>query len=198
MSRSLLNFFRDNNLNNEIIFHYNEITLLGGKKDKAPIFEKNNRYHYYIPLKTPINGYNRIVVSPNAESYIDKNKYNLNLERLRIDFFPWPEIVLASEKYLKNGYHEERDSIDDVYTRFDFIGDRIYDKLKPQYNEIIYKGIKAITEYNIEYPLNLRDKMKRDNRNYNYDEEDDNWYEDKSTGDIRDAYESGEYLPEDW
>lgn len=134
MSRSILNFFRDNSLNHKFYICYNELAVEGGKKEISPIFEKNNRYNYYIPLAPPINGYKRIVVSLNAEAYICENISDLNLDRLRIDFFPWPEIVLASEKYLKNGYHEERDSIENVYTRFSFKGNFLYNNLKPQYN----------------------------------------------------------------
>lgn len=196
MSRSLLNFFRDNNLNNEIYLFYNEITVEGGKREISPIFEKNNRYNYYIPLETPINGFKRIVVSQRAEAYISKNKSNLNLNRLRIDFYPWPEIVLASEKYL--GYHEERDSVDDVYTRFTFKGEFMYNKLKPQYKEVVFMGFKAITEFIIELPSRFSENLLGCSETEEYDDVIDSDIDESNYNDLEDAFYSGEYLPEDW
>lgn len=198
MSRSILNFFRDNNLNNEFYLYYNVLTVDGGKKEISPVFEKNNRYNYYIPLEAPINGYKRIVVSLNAEAYICQNQSNLNLDRLRIVFFPWPEIVLASEKYLKNGYHEERDSIDDVYTRFTFKGNFLYNNLKPLYKKLYFMGFKAITDFKIELPSNIFENPIERSGIEEYVDTTDFDIDDSNYNDVEDAFYSGEYLPEDW
>lgn len=98
MSISLLNFFRSHNLNNEFYICYNANNVDNG--EYYPIYEGINEYKYYIPLQTPIRRYNRIVVSPNAANYIEENMPDLDLKRLRISFYPWPEMVLASTKYL--------------------------------------------------------------------------------------------------
>lgn len=184
-------FFRQYKLSNEFYIYYNA-KLLKGEEVVFPVYEGYNEYKYYIPLDNPIDGYNRIVISSNAVKYIEDNKSNLDLRRLRISFYPWPEIILANKKYLDNGYHNEVDSIDDVYIRFDFIGNFMYHKSVPAYGKLIFRGLKAITNFNTEHKPLPRTS---------YDDKDieEDYYPDESSyDDVEDAFYSGEYLPEDW
>lgn len=105
-SMSLLNFFRSHKLNNEFYICYNSNDI--DSREYYPIYRRvYNEYRYYIPLTIPIEGYNQVVVSAKAATYIDEHMTDLDLKRLRISFYPWPEVILISPISLKNGYYDE-------------------------------------------------------------------------------------------
>lgn len=151
ISVSLLNFFRKYNLEKDFYLFYNSIE--GWNQTSLPIYVSDIPYKYYLPLKTPIKGYKRIVVSSNAANYIEKNISNLDLTRLRIKFMPWPEIVLVSERFHRSVYHQENDCIQDVLTRFEIKGEYMYSNHIPSYSTLNFMGIKQNTNFEIELPL---------------------------------------------
>lgn len=150
MSESLINFFRKNCLRKDFCIYYN--VDYDNELGYSPIYEANNGYKFYIPLDVPIDGFKRIVVSENAARYIENNLGNLELRRLRISFYPWPEMVLMSKENFKNRIHEELDSIKDVCIRFEIKGDNMYHNNVPTYKILNFLGIKQCMNYHKEYP----------------------------------------------
>lgn len=150
MSESLINFFRKHNLSKDFYIYFNVDE--NSDKKYSPIYENNNEYKYYIPLCEPINQYNRIVISANAAKYIDDNLGNIDLNRLRVSFYPWPEISLMNEVNYRRRIHDEFDSIHGVLIRFDFRGDYSFYNLVPTYKTLNFLGIKRCVDYEIEYP----------------------------------------------
>ncbi len=162
MSESLINFFRKNRLRKDFCIYYNVDNF--NEQGYSPVYVGNNSYKFYIPLDIPIDGFNRIVVSENAAKYIERNLGNLELQRLRISFYPWPEIVLMSKENFKKGIHDEFDSIKDVSIRFEIKGDYMYHKNVPTYQTLNFLGIKQCLNYRKEYPerynLNVMTRVK--------------------------------------
>lgn len=162
MSDSLINFFRKNRLKKDFCIYYN--VDHSNELGYSPVYEANNRYKFYIPLDIPIDGFNRIVVSENAAKYIEDNLENLELRRLRISFYPWPEIVLISKDNFKKGLHGEFDGIKDVCIRFEIKGDYMYHNDVPTYKTLNFLGIKRCMVYQKEYPqrcnLNVMTRVK--------------------------------------
>lgn len=171
MSESLINFFRKNCLKQEFFIQYNIDT--NSEEGYSPVYEANNEYKYYIPLNSPINGFNRIVVSKNAAKYIKEYLCNIELKRLRVSFYPWPEIVLVSEQNYKKGIHDELDSVHDVVIRFDIKGELMYRNIVPDYKCLHFVGIKKCHDYKKEYPkrynLNVMTRVKFLLDNFNKD-----------------------------
>ena len=123
-----------------------EIYFNSNEKDEDswviyPIVEGKTSYHYYIPLQVNINGYDRILVSSRSADYLKQFPERIN--KLRIQFFPWPEVVLPYRDNQES--FEEQDSIDYVMTRYKCVNGILYDKDRiPLYSKLVFDGFKRV------------------------------------------------------
>ena len=74
----------------------------------------------------------------------------------------------------------------------------MYNKLKPQYKEVVFMGFKAITEFIIELPSRFSENLLGCSETEEYDDVIDSDIDESNYNDLEDAFYSGEYLPEDW
>ena len=142
-SKSLFNFFLDNNLPQEVNIFYNSRIKYNEEWLISPVVEGRTYYTHYIPLDIPINGYYRIVFSKSAIKFIlDSPNPEKDLQKLRVKFYPWPMIILPSQKMLKSSLYNECDSIDNVYIRFGKSYETISSgtELKPSYSALKFGG----------------------------------------------------------
>lgn len=143
-STSITVFFLKHKLPNKV-----EICFNSNEKDEDswviyPIEEGRTSYHYYIPLQESINGYDRIVVSSRSADYLKQFPERIN--KLRIRFFPWPEVVLPYRDNQES--FEEQDSIDYVMTRYKCVNGILYDKVSlPSYSRLLFEGFKRNDEF---------------------------------------------------
>lgn len=143
-SSSITLFFLKNHLPNIVEVSFNSDEKDGDSWIIYPIIEGKTAFHYYIQLPKKINGYDRILVSNRSAEYL--KQYPERINRLRIRFYPWPEIILP----YKDNYnlYDEVDSIDFVMTRYDIRNGYIYEKDVPSYTKLIFNGFKRNGNFN--------------------------------------------------
>ena len=144
-SSPILAFFLKHKLPNRVTIYFN-----AKEKDEDswivyPVREGMTLYHYYIPLDSPIDGYDRIVVSERSADYLKQFPERIN--ELRIQRYPWPEVVLP---YRANkASFEEWDSIAYATTRYAFKHGFVYEKDVPSYERLVFDGFKRNAAFSI-------------------------------------------------
>lgn len=144
-SSPILAFFLKHKLPNRVTIHFN-----AREKDEDswivyPVREGMTLYHYYIPLDSPIDGYDRIVVSNRSAEYLKQFPERIN--ELRIQRYPWPEVVLP---YRANkASYEEMDSIVMVMTEYEIKAWGLYKKDIPSYDRLVFDGFKRNAAFSI-------------------------------------------------
>ena len=139
MSLSILLFFKKHNLNNVIDICYKSYKKDG--QEKVLSFPQGTKYYrYYVQLEKEVDGYDKLILSKASEEYILAGG---DINRLRIKFYPWPELVLPVNKSFKE-YHDQWDSIHDVMIRYTIKDYYIYDNCVPEYESIVLNSIKKV------------------------------------------------------
>ena len=144
-SSPILAFFLKHKLPNRVTIYFN-----AKEKDEDswivyPVREGMTLYHYYIPLDSLIDGYDRIVVSERSADYLKQFPERIN--ELRIQRYPWPEVVLP---YRANkASYEEIDSIVMVMTEYEIKPWGLYKKDIPSYDCLVFDGFKRNAVFSI-------------------------------------------------
>ena len=141
MSLPILLFFKKHDLNNVVDVCYKSYQKNG--QEKILSFPQGTMYYrYYVQLEKEVDGYDKLILSKASEEYI-LNGGDIN--RLRVRFYPWPELVLPSDRFLKNGYYDERDSISEVMINYTITDKYMTEHYLPEYEFIILNSIKRVS-----------------------------------------------------